>query len=102
VADDKLSRREKLIELRGQEAGLFQAIALLDALAAPMIERLEADPAGPANRQRRPRIKAYQVAATRLRTRLRKVRRLAERLEAPEDVADGEEAVKNALRDLGL
>jgi hypothetical protein len=96
------NHRDRLIDLHGREAGIQEAILLLEALAAPMIERMAADPAGRANRERRPRIKAYQVAARRLRVRLRRVQQLAAAIEAPADVAEREAAIRKELGALGL
>lgn len=93
---------ERLRHAQGVEEGLATALEILNGLAAVMIER-ERDASGKkANRARRVRIKAYEVAASRIETKLKRQRRLLERLETPEDSESRAEALRAALEALAL
>jgi hypothetical protein len=93
---------ERVRHAEGVEAGLASALETLRGLAAVMIER-ELEAAGKkANHARRVRIKAYEVAARRIETKLRQQRRLLARLETPEDSERRAESIRTALKALAL
>lgn len=97
-----MEARERVRHAQGVEEGLAAALETLNGLAAVMIER-ERDAAGKkANHARRVRIKAYEVAARRIETKLKRQRRLLERLETPEDSDRQAEAMRATLEALAL
>ena len=98
-----MDARERVRHARGVEEGLAAALEVLDGLAAVMIERERQAAGKKANHARRTRIKAYQVAARRIETKLNRQRRLLARLEAPEAGAEGQaESIRAALETLSL
>jgi hypothetical protein len=95
--------KEKLARGQGVEEGLFVALTILRDLAAVMVDREQAAlPGATANYARRTRIKAYQVAANRIETRLTRQQRLLAKLETREDQVQAEDILKAAVEDLGL
>jgi hypothetical protein len=79
------------------------ASAILEELAEVMLEReRSAPPARKANYARRTRIKAYQVAARRIRTRLSRQQRLLGKLETLEDQLSAEQSLCAAVKNLAL
>ena len=87
---------------QGVEEGLATALETLNGLAAVMIERERAAIGKKANHARRVRIKAYEVAAKRIETKLNRQRRLLARLETPEDAERQSETLRAALEALAL
>jgi hypothetical protein len=97
------SRDEDLAHAQGVEEGLATAIAILEELAAVMIERERtAKPGKKANHPRRARIKAYQVAANRIDTRLTRQRRRLAKLETPADEERAARQIRSAVAKLAL
>ncbi|MBA3676637.1 MAG: hypothetical protein H0W74_04450 [Sphingosinicella sp.] len=95
--------REKLARAQGVEEGLNGALLILNGLAEVMLERERAaDPRRKSNHARRVRIRAYQVAAKRVQTLLKKQRRLLERLESAEDRQRNDERLRAAVEHLAL
>lgn len=97
-----MEARERVRHAQGVEEGLAAALEILNGLAAVMIERERAAAGKKANHARRVRIKAYEVAARRIETRLKRQRRLLERLETPEDSERQAEAMRATLKALAL
>jgi hypothetical protein len=98
-----LDQQEKLAREQGIEAGLAAALNILEELAEVMLERERAAPARrKANYARRTRIKAYQVAARRIETRLNRQRRLLEKQETLEDQLRAKHSLQAAVEDLAL
>ena len=97
-----MSDGAELARAEGVEEGLATALAVLESLAGVMIEREQAAAGGKANHARRVRIKAYQVAAKRIGTRLQRQRRLLSSLETPADEQRNQAAIESALKGLGL
>ncbi|HYW15552.1 MAG TPA: hypothetical protein VE891_05295 [Allosphingosinicella sp.] len=95
--------RERVRHAQGLEEGLATALEILNGLAAVMIEReREASGKKKANHARRVRIKAYEVAARRIETKLKHQRRLLTKLETPEDAERQAETIRAALKALAL
>ena len=84
------------------EEGLATALATLNDLAAVMIERERNAVGKKANYARSVRIKAYEVAAKRIETKLSRQRRLLVRLETPADAERQAAAIRSALKALAL
>jgi hypothetical protein len=98
-----LDQQEKLAYEQGVEAGLAVASAILEELAEVMLERERtASIARKANYARRTRIKAYQVAARRIHTRLSRQQRLLAKLETREDQLRAEQSLRAAVENLAL
>ena len=97
-----MDSQERLRYAQGVEEGLATALATLSDLAAVMIERERQAAGKKANHARRVRIKAYEVAARRIETKLNRQRRLLERLETPEDAERQSETLRAALKALAL
>jgi hypothetical protein len=98
-----LNQQEKLAYEQGVEAGLAMASTILEELAEVMLEREQAAAAGrKASYARRTRIKAYQVAARRVHTRLSRQRRLLGKLETLEDQVSAEQSLRAAVENLAL
>ena len=93
---------ERLRYAQGVEEGLATALATLKDLAAVMIERERQAAGKKANHARRVRIKAYEVAAGRIETKLNRQRRALARLETPEDSERQAETFRAALKALAL
>jgi hypothetical protein len=98
-----MDSQERVLHAQGVEEGLAAALETLNGLAAVMIER-ERSASGKkkANYARRVRIKAYEVAAKRIETKLGRQRRLLERLETPADSERQAETIRSALKALAL
>lgn len=98
-----MDAQERVRHAEGVAEGLVSALEVLNGLAAVMIER-ERDSAGKkkANHARRVRIKAYQVAAKRIETKLKQQRRLLARIETPADSERQAERIHAALKALAL
>ncbi|MGA9581719.1 MAG: hypothetical protein WBR13_07100 [Allosphingosinicella sp.] len=97
-----MEARERVRYAQGVEEGLAAALETLNGLAAVMIER-ERDAVGKkANHARRVRIKAYEVAAKRIETKLKRQRRLLAKLETPEDSERQAETMRATLKALAL
>ncbi len=94
--------RERVRHAQGVDEGLAAALEILNGLAAVMIEREREAVGKKANHARRVRIKAYEVAARRIETRLKRQRRLLARLETPEDAERQAEAIRATLKALAL
>ncbi len=95
--------QDKLARTQGVEEGLTVALNILNGLAEVMLERERAaEPRRKANYARRVRIKAYQVAARRVQTLLKRQRRLLERLESAEDRHHNDERLRAAVEHLAL
>ncbi|HEX9948104.1 MAG TPA: hypothetical protein VGA98_11235 [Allosphingosinicella sp.] len=98
-----MNQQEKLARAQGVEEGLAMALDILGDLAEVMLERERAaKPGSKINHARRTRIKAYQVAAKRVHTRLNRQRQKLFKLETPEDRLRGEQALRAAVDDLAL
>jgi hypothetical protein len=97
-----MDARERLRHAQGVEEGLAAALATLNHLAAVMIEREREAVGKKANRARRVRIKAYEVAAKRIETKLNRQRRALARLETPEEAERQAEAIRAAVEALAL
>lgn len=97
-----MDAQERVRHAQGVEEGLAAALETLNGLAAVMIERERAAAGKKANHARRVRIKAYEVAAKRIETKLNRQRRLLARLETPEDSERRSEAIHAALKALAL
>ena len=94
---------EDLARAQGIEEGLGVAAGLLADLAETMIEReREVKPGAKINWARRTRIKAYQVAGARIRTRLDRQRRILAKMETQADDRSGAELIRTAVEDLAL
>jgi hypothetical protein len=98
-----MDAQERVRHAEGVEEGLATALEILNGLAAVMIER-ERAAAGKkkANYARRVRIKAYEVAAKRIETKLKRQRRLLARIETPADSERQAERMEAALKALAL
>ena len=98
-----MDAQERVRHAEGVEEGLATALEILNGLAAVMIER-ERSAAGKkkANHARRVRIKAYEVAAKRIETKLKRQRRLLARIETPADSERQAERIQAALKALAL
>lgn len=97
-----MEAKERVRYAEGVEEGLATALEILNGLAAVMIER-ELEAAGKkANHARRVRIKAYQVAAKRIETKLKRQRLAPARIEPPEDSEGQAERIQAALKALAL
>ncbi len=97
------TKAEDLARAQGVEEGLRTAIALLGQLAEVMLEReRDAKPGVKVNQARRARIKAYQVAAGRIQTRLNRQHRLVIGMETPEDDRRAAERIFAAVEKLAL
>ncbi len=97
-----MDARERVRHAQGVEEGLAAAMETLNGLAAVMIERERASVGKKANHARRTRIKAYEVAAKRIETKLNRQRRLLARLETPADSERQAERLRAALKALAL
>jgi hypothetical protein len=97
-----MNARERLLHAQGVEEGLATALETLNGLAAVMIERERAAVGKKANHARRVRIKAYEVAARRIETKLNHKRRALAKLETPEDAKRQAETIRAALKALAL
>jgi hypothetical protein len=97
-----MNARERVLHAQGVEEGLATALATLNGLAAVMIDREQNAVGKKANYARRVRIKAYEVAAKRIETKLNRQRRLLARLETPADSERQAEAIRSALKALAL
>jgi hypothetical protein len=98
-----LNQLDKLAYEQGVEASLAVASTILEELAEVMLERERAAAAGrKVNYARRTRIKAYQVAARRIQTRLSRQRRLLEKTETIEDKLRAAQNLRAAVEDLAL
>lgn len=97
-----MDARERVSHAQGVEEGLAAALEVLSGLAAVMVERERQAAGKKANRARRVRIKAYEVAARRIETRLNRQRRLLAKLETPEDAERQAESLRAALKALAL
>jgi hypothetical protein len=97
-----MDARERVLHAQGVEEGLAAALETLNGLAAVMIERERQAAGKKANHARRVRIKAYEVAAKRIETKLSRQRRLLARLETPEDRQRQSETLRAALKALAL
>lgn len=94
---------EDLARAQCVEEGLATAIAILEGLAAVMIEReRDTKPGAKANHARRTRITAYQVAARRIGTQLGRQRRLVEKMETPADTERAARHIRSAVAKLAL
>lgn len=92
-----------LARAQGVEEGLAVAAGVLADLAEVMLEReRDVKPGAKVNRARRTRIKAYQVAATRIRTRLDRQRRILAKMETEGDAQEDAELIRSAIEDLAL
>ncbi len=87
---------------QGVEEGLATALETLNGLAAVMIERERQSVGKKANHARRVRIKAYEVAARRIETKLNRQRRLLAGLETPEESERQAQSMRAALKALAL
>ena len=96
-----MSRQIKFAHEQGVETGLTMSLDILLGLAEVMLDR-EAEPGRRPNYARRIRIKAYQVAASRVQTQLTRQRRLLAKLEMPEDELRDEQKLRAQLDDLAL
>ncbi len=97
-----MDAQERVLHAQGVEEGLATALATLNALAAVMVDREQNATGKKANYARRVRIKAYQVAAKRIETKLNRQRRLLARLETPADAERQAKAIRSALKALAL
>ena len=97
-----MDAQERVMHAQGVEEGLATALATLHELAAVMVERERNSAGRKPNHARRVRIKAYQVAAKRIETKLHRQRRLLQKLETPADAERHSEAIRAALKDLAL
>lgn len=97
-----MEAQERVRHAQGVEEGLATALETLNGLAAVMIEREHQAVGKKANHARRVRIKAYEVAARRIETKLNRQRRLLARLETPEDSERQAESLRAALKALAL
>ena len=98
-----MTQQERLARAQGVEEGLATALGILADLAEVMLEReRSAEPGKKANYARRTRIKAYQVAAKRLQTRLTRQRRELSKLETVDDRLWDEQVIKAAVANLAL
>jgi hypothetical protein len=79
----RMDAQGRVRHAQGVEEGLAAALETLNGLAAVMIERERGAVGKKANHARRVRIKAYEVAAKRIETKLNRQRRLLARLETP-------------------
>lgn len=94
---------QDLARAQGVEEGLALAAGILAGLAETMIEReRDVKPGAKINWARRTRIKAYQVAGSRIQTRLDRQRRIVAKMETRADVQDGSELIRTAVEDLAL
>lgn len=97
------TKQDSLERALGVEEGLAAAIAILGELAEVMIEReREPKPGAKANHARRVRIKAYQVAARRIQTRLCRQQRLLAKMESPADDERGPMQIRADIEKLAL
>lgn len=95
--------QHKLARAQGVEEGLTMALSILEDLAETMLERERAaDPRKKSNYPRRTRIKAYQVAARRIGTQLKRQHRLLERMETADDQQHDDERLRAAVANLAL
>jgi hypothetical protein len=97
-----MEARERVRHAQGVEEGLATALETLNGLAAVMIERERSAVGKKANHARRVRIKAYEVAAKRIETKLNRQRRLLARLETPADSEEQAARIRAALKALAL
>ena len=98
---EKMNQQERLAHEQGTEAGLAMALGILQDLAEVMLERERAAaPGRKANYARRTRIKAHQVAASRIETRLKRQRAILEKLETLEDRLHEEDELRAAVEHL--
>ena len=97
-----MDAQERVLHAQGVEEGLAAALEALNGLAAVMIERERSAAGKKANHARRVRIKAYEVAAKRIETKLNRQRRLLARLETPADSERQSEKIHAALKALAL
>lgn len=97
-----MDARERVRHAEGVEEGLASAMEILNGLAAVMIERERKASGKKANHARRARIKAYEVAAKRIGTKLNRQRRLLAKLETPADLEQRSETIRAALDALAL
>lgn len=97
-----MDAQERVRHAEGVEEGLATALEILNGLAAVMIERERSAAGKKANHARRVRIKAYEVAARRIETKLKRQRRLLARIETPADSERQAERIQAALKALAL
>ena len=97
----RLNQHERYDFERGLEAGLSNALGILEALAEVMLER-EGQVGRKPNYARRIRIKAYQVAGRRVQTQLTRQRRILAKLARPGDQLADEQRLRAQLKDLAL